>query len=752
MQRLKLSGKNDLWGCDILAERYYFFNSTADDRRRYQASDMAEYWMSFLRSGLIHENGKPQLEVVADGTSRNVTLKVGRAIIKGHLYINDADLKKTIDEPDSVFDRIDRLVLRYDNSLENRYIKSFIKKGEPGENPEPPALTREGEIYELSLAQIRVKAGKAFIDQSDIIDERFVESVCGLASSLVTVPTDHLMREWNEWFNSIKDNTYVTRKEFIVDQGEVKREIANLNLHLEASKRVVNGVTFGTNFDTTFGMEIDFTRSRSQEALSVGQTEITLDDASGFKVGQEVTIYDDVNLERRKILNITGNTIAVDALTKEFKAGANVARTMAIYDEINKLLEFGHFGTLEWVTVDGEAVPYTPNTSSLISLQGDIFYVDTNYYVNIRKQDGTWLRSNALPLSGGYRMQGDVTTDGQNYVFIFTSERDEQFDYYTTIRVHAVDKQGNIRKSISLGGGDSYHVQKAKYHEGVIYYLREQYGGQKTLFKITFDGTNFSSPTQIATGLNQGSFVVLNPNEFIAFGFTGTQGTICKITGSTVSNQYTFSQSGIVWGGILNGKFSFISVNNGEVNIHQTEDYILWTTKTYSLGVTPSKVAVVVDAEETIHLVLIVNSALYTTKKKSNDTDFESLKRYGTVTGTNMVLGKADNQKINRPLLFLDQKLVAELLVGEGAPITVNDVRFKIKPTHEVVAWIKHDEGLTITEGDFNGHTMDLTTVDNETQLVGVKFDDEPGEIRFTMERQSIDDNVKVTRILGGVS
>jgi FixJ family two-component response regulator len=52
-------------------------------------------------------------------------------------------------------------------------------------------------------------------------------------------------------------NKSITREKFAngaVDFSPLEKEIANLNLQLQASQRVSNGVTFGSTFDTTFGL------------------------------------------------------------------------------------------------------------------------------------------------------------------------------------------------------------------------------------------------------------------------------------------------------------------------------------------------------------------------------------------------------------------------------------------------------------------------------------------------------------------
>jgi len=149
-----------------MAELYRFFNSTPDDKRTYQATDFAQFFTNFLGNGFF--NG---LSVTASD-SMVVGVRSGSAMIEGHQYTNTDTKDLTVDGADSTNDRIDRVVLRLDANTDKRYIKAFIKKGQTASNPVPPELERTDYIYELSLAQVRIEAGKSFIDSSQLTDER----------------------------------------------------------------------------------------------------------------------------------------------------------------------------------------------------------------------------------------------------------------------------------------------------------------------------------------------------------------------------------------------------------------------------------------------------------------------------------------------------------------------------------------------------------------------------------------------------
>lgn len=188
-------------------EHFRFFNSVEGDERVYEAQQFAEYFAQFLSSGLYHQDGQPNLKVYADA-NRKVRVESGSSIIRGHMYKNDSNLLLDISPSHATLDRIDRVVLRYDGTIANRYIKLFVVTGEASASPVPPALIRTNDVYELSLAQIFVGANTGNIDSSDITDERFNQDVCGLTSSLITVPTDELNEDFNQFKTQLNTEFY----------------------------------------------------------------------------------------------------------------------------------------------------------------------------------------------------------------------------------------------------------------------------------------------------------------------------------------------------------------------------------------------------------------------------------------------------------------------------------------------------------------------------------------------------------------
>ena len=203
-----------------MAEVYKFFNSAPGDERWHYASDFADYFSSVLSAGLLlDQNQEYGLQVTYD-SGLNVKVSTGKALIKGYSYENTTDLILTHSLPETTLDRIDRVVLRLDLKNASRFIKAFIKEGIASETPVAPELQRDQYIYELSLAQVRLRANTASIETSDITDERALEDLCGIVQSLITVPTSVFQQQFDTWLYSQKSVYETNITEWSDDQQE----------------------------------------------------------------------------------------------------------------------------------------------------------------------------------------------------------------------------------------------------------------------------------------------------------------------------------------------------------------------------------------------------------------------------------------------------------------------------------------------------------------------------------------------------
>ena len=185
-----------------MTEYYRFFNWDENDDREYIASDFAEYFARFLSDGLYTENGQAGLQV-SPGEGLQVIIDTGYAYMRGYMYKNDGEptLTKDLQAADANLDRIDRIVLRFDEVAKTILVD--VKTGVPGSNPAAPALEETEIVKEMSLAKVRVNHGAVSLTAANITDERLTE-FCGLVSSLIDIPAGEMWEAWLAMMNDIE--------------------------------------------------------------------------------------------------------------------------------------------------------------------------------------------------------------------------------------------------------------------------------------------------------------------------------------------------------------------------------------------------------------------------------------------------------------------------------------------------------------------------------------------------------------------
>ena len=190
-----------------------FFDSVDGDRK-YSADDFTRFLGNLISDGVIASPSNGLQVQATEGMTVKVT--AGWAYIQGHYVHNDTDLYLTLDEPDIVQYRADRIVLRFDRI--NRKIDIAVKNGTVSEYQSVvPALQRDENIWELSLAWIWTGAGMEALEQQHIHDERGQTDVCGWVTGMIQqIDTTNLFAQYDNafwtWFNGIKrdyDSTYV---------------------------------------------------------------------------------------------------------------------------------------------------------------------------------------------------------------------------------------------------------------------------------------------------------------------------------------------------------------------------------------------------------------------------------------------------------------------------------------------------------------------------------------------------------------
>lgn len=162
-------------------EFFGYFDSVEGDVRQYDAAELAQMLAAAVQNGVSSHNGGG-LEVTADGESMNTTVSWGGAVINGYVYVlsDDGSGPYTVThQPAGTADRIDRVVVRL--NMNERKISLAVLEGIPAASAKAPTLTQTSQIWEISLAQVRVNAADVFLSAANVKDERSDERYCGYA-------------------------------------------------------------------------------------------------------------------------------------------------------------------------------------------------------------------------------------------------------------------------------------------------------------------------------------------------------------------------------------------------------------------------------------------------------------------------------------------------------------------------------------------------------------------------------------------
>lgn len=207
-----------------MAEIYGYFNGI-------------EYDSEFprLRSKALVPNGvyDGDLHVYA-GSGMQVSIREGRAWIDGGFYYSDGIKTFSVPTAHATLSRIDTIVLRQTLSIGE--IKTYYVQGTPDSSPVAPNITRNNDIYELKLAELKLPAGASSITNAMITDTRYDKSVCGITSGFegldVEALTEQAQEQFDQWFEQIKGQLSEDAA------GNLQNQINSI----ESSKGAANGI------------------------------------------------------------------------------------------------------------------------------------------------------------------------------------------------------------------------------------------------------------------------------------------------------------------------------------------------------------------------------------------------------------------------------------------------------------------------------------------------------------------------------
>ena len=187
-----------------MAERSGFFNaqqlSDGSYDRTYNASDFADFFASFIKSG-VYADPVNQLKVVQK-SGLTVTVKAGKAFIDGYYYELDEDKDITFSANATSYLITNAVALTLDKTER----KISIKKKEQMSIDKP---INTGTTHELFLCTIKLSPATSIITDSIIVDRRPDDNYCGFVAGLIEQINfgelfSQMESQFNDWFDDIK--------------------------------------------------------------------------------------------------------------------------------------------------------------------------------------------------------------------------------------------------------------------------------------------------------------------------------------------------------------------------------------------------------------------------------------------------------------------------------------------------------------------------------------------------------------------
>lgn len=169
--------------------------------RAVSSETLRSLYAAMMTNGIILRDST-NLQVV-ENEGLKLKVKSGFCLMNGCMKKFDKDTSIELAAAEAT--RVDTIVARLNLNQEVRDITIEVIQGT---GTEPPALVREGDIYDLGLANVTVNVGAVTIAQADINDTRLDTERCGIISSISEFDTKTLYDQMNDsfynWFESIK--------------------------------------------------------------------------------------------------------------------------------------------------------------------------------------------------------------------------------------------------------------------------------------------------------------------------------------------------------------------------------------------------------------------------------------------------------------------------------------------------------------------------------------------------------------------
>lgn len=154
-----------------------FFNSLNLDRE-YDADEFSSFYDGLISDGVYSSVGT-RFYVSAYGGMK-VCVDTGRAWFDHTWTVNSQKLLLELDTADTLYRRIDAVVIEVNKTDRENYIK--IVKGTPAQNPARPTLTKNTKVIQYALAYIMVP-----VNTTAIVADNITNVVGTVETPLITM-------------------------------------------------------------------------------------------------------------------------------------------------------------------------------------------------------------------------------------------------------------------------------------------------------------------------------------------------------------------------------------------------------------------------------------------------------------------------------------------------------------------------------------------------------------------------------------
>lgn len=239
--------------------------------RVYSAADYCDNLAAVIKTGVVKDSVNTNNDLaVSANNDMSVAVAPGRAWINGHYYYNDTELELDIATAPVANSRIDRVVLRLDTSTATRSIVAAVKTGSAAATPTPPELTREGDIYEICLANIIVNNGISAMTSGEIIDTRNDNNVCGWAASVSPAVLTLLQQfVWNETLTAAAQTVAFNIPQFRTDVAQIVNVYTNGVLEVAGVDYTLNENIITFTNEKAAGTEITVVLQKSVDTENI---------------------------------------------------------------------------------------------------------------------------------------------------------------------------------------------------------------------------------------------------------------------------------------------------------------------------------------------------------------------------------------------------------------------------------------------------------------------------------------------------